>query len=166
MRVSRFLLLGSYYDAVGCQCLLAARFLDSDFTALRNEKSSNAKGRVMNEPDSDPAPDTRFVRIWQVVAAIPVGRVMSYGAVAEAAGMPRRARFVSRALRCAPESMALPWHRVVRACGGIAFEPDSEAFHKQQALLRAEGVNVCNGRVDKAVNKDSFDLDRILWSQE
>jgi len=84
--------------------------------------------------------------IWSVVAAIPPGRVSSYGAVAEAAGLPGRARQAGFALRHAPAGLDLPWHRVLAAGGRIAFPPGSRAARQQQRLLEAEGVIVRNGR--------------------
>lgn len=86
-------------------------------------------------------------RIWQVVAMIPEGKVSSYGKVADYAGLPRRARYVSRALKQAPDSLQLPWHRVINAQGKIAFAADSNAFREQCYLLRKEGITVNHGRV-------------------
>ena len=88
--------------------------------------------------------------IWDVVCAIPRGQVSSYGAVARAAGLPGRARQAGYALRVAPKSMHLPWHRVVAAGGRIAFPKSSPTYREQQRRLRAEGVAVENGRVARA----------------
>jgi len=85
--------------------------------------------------------------IWQVVCAIPRGRVSTYGAVARAAGLPGRARQTGFALRVAPDDLNLPWHRVVGSGGRIAFPRASRAFKEQTRRLRAEGVAVENGRV-------------------
>lgn len=86
-------------------------------------------------------------RIWQVVAMIPEGKVASYGKVADYAGLPGRARYVSRALKLAPDSLQLPWHRVINAQGKIAFAKDTEPFREQRYLLRNEGIPVNHGRV-------------------
>jgi methylated-DNA-protein-cysteine methyltransferase-like protein len=85
--------------------------------------------------------------IWQVVCAIPRGRVSTYGAVARAAGLPRRARLAGFALRVAPGEMNLPWHRVVGAGGRIVFPKSSRERKEQSKRLRAEGVAVTAGRV-------------------
>jgi methylated-DNA-protein-cysteine methyltransferase related protein len=88
--------------------------------------------------------------IWQIVGAIPRGRVSTYGSVARAAGLPGRARLTGFALRVAPEELNLPWHRVVGAGGRIVF-PSGSREHKEQARrLRAEGVAVAAGRVARA----------------
>lgn len=88
--------------------------------------------------------------IWQVVCAIPRGRVATYGAVARAAGLPGRARLTGFALRVAPRALNLPWHRVLGAGGRIVF-PGGSREHKEQARrLRAEGVPVTAGRVARS----------------
>ena len=89
--------------------------------------------------------------IWNVVGAIPRGRVASYGAIAEAAGLPGRARLTGFALREAPPESHLPWHRVLGAGGRISFAPGSSHAGLQARLLRAEGVEVKNRRVSAAV---------------
>jgi methylated-DNA-protein-cysteine methyltransferase-like protein len=87
--------------------------------------------------------------IWHAVCAIPRGQVSTYGAVARTAGFPGRARQTGFALRVAPDSLNLPWHRVVGAGGRIVF-PKSSPEHREQARrLRAEGVAVQNGRVTR-----------------
>ena len=103
-----------------------------------------------------------FERIWTVIAAIAPGSVLSYGEVARRAGLPRRARMVAQALRAAPDALGLPWHRVLRADGRIAFAPGSEDFLRQQRRLRAEGVKVAdNGRVHMPAAAAT--LDELLW---
>ena len=78
--------------------------------------------------------------IWRVVAAIPAGRVSTYGEVAKLAGLPRGARQVGRALGKAPASLKLPWYRVIGAGGRIALPRDSAGYRTQVSKLRAEGV--------------------------
>ncbi|WP_091817319.1 MGMT family protein [Marinobacter mobilis] len=93
---------------------------------------------------------SREQRIWQVVAAIPPGQVVSYGQVAEMAGLGRQARFVGRTLGMLPEGHDLPWFRVIRSNGQIAFPLDSDAFRRQVERLTGEGVEVVNGKVSMA----------------
>ena len=64
-------------------------------------------------------------RIYAVLAAIPAGVVVSYGQVAELAGLPRAARLVGRTLSALPDDTQLPWHRVVNASGKISMPCDS-----------------------------------------
>lgn len=90
---------------------------------------------------------TREQKIWQVVLAIPPGRVASYGQVAEMAGLGRQARFVGKALGRLPAGHSVPWFRVLRNTGHIAFPPGSDHFERQKSLLEKDGVEVISGRV-------------------
>lgn len=89
---------------------------------------------------------------------------MSYGEVAAAAGFPRHARMVSKAM--SRSDSPLPWHRVVRSDRKLAFEPCSDAYKRQRALLEVEGVVFINGKAVTAVNQDHADLDTLLWSPD
>ena len=57
----------------------------------------------------------------------------------------------------------LPWHRVLRSDGRIAFPPEHANFAEQQQRLRAEGVLVRNGRVRGQPAAAS--LDEMIWAQ-
>lgn len=88
-------------------------------------------------------------RIWLAVAAIPEGRVSTYGLVAEAAGLPRGARRVGRALAALPSGSRIPWHRVVNARGALSLPGNAGA--EQRRLLAKEGVQVSgDGRIVSA----------------
>ncbi len=101
--------------------------------------------------------------MWRVVAAIPSGRVSTYGEVARLAGFPRGARQVGRALRKAPASLKLPWYRVIGAGGRIALPKDSAGYRTQLGKLRAEGIIVENGRVRLPEFQWAPDLDELIW---
>lgn len=107
--------------------------------------------------------EQRLKRIWETVADIPPGSVASYGQIAEIAGIPRGARQVAYALRVAPDDLDLPWFRVVRAAGTIAFDRDSAAWRRQAGRLRDEGVVLSNGRIDMQRYRWQPDLDELLW---
>lgn len=99
--------------------------------------------------------------IWETVSSIVAGHVMSYGEVARAAGFPRHARMVSKAM--GRSTTALPWYRVVRSDRTLAFKPGSEAYNKQRALLEQEGVQFLNGKVVQLDSNETDDLDKLLW---
>ena len=99
--------------------------------------------------------------IWKVVSQIAVGRVMSYGEVARAAGYPRHARMVSRAIGRSPEPLA--WYRVFRSNRTLAFEVGSEYYKKQAGLLKKEGVKVTKGKVIPIKSDVDKSLDELLW---
>jgi methylated-DNA-protein-cysteine methyltransferase-like protein len=99
-------------------------------------------------------------RILAAIRAIPHGQVAGYGEVAQRAGLPGRARLTARILSQNADP-SLPWHRVLRSDGRIAFPDGSKAFREQSQRLRAEGVKVENGRVRRPRKAD--DLDAALW---
>lgn len=107
--------------------------------------------------------NSRDARIYAAIAAIPPGRVASYGAIAARAGLPGRARLVGRLLGEVPDGMELPWFRVLRASGQIALPPGSRGFREQCRRLRAEGVEVRHGRVPLSRFGLDGDLDHVLW---
>jgi methylated-DNA-protein-cysteine methyltransferase-like protein len=107
------------------------------------------------------APEHAAIR--RIIAAIPNGCVASYGEIAMRAGLPRRARLVGRVLGEAGPAAKLPWQRVLRSDGRIAFPPGSRAFREQRARLLAEGVIVHNGRVDLKRFGWQRDLDAEIW---
>lgn len=95
-------------------------------------------------------PPTRDQMIWQVVWLIPEGRVANYGQVASLAGLPGLARYVGRALGKLPAGSEVPWYRVLKSNGQLAFKPGSDAFIRQSDSLHQEGVEVIEGRVSMA----------------
>lgn len=88
----------------------------------------------------------QYQPIYDVLAQVPVGCVVTYGQIARHLGMPHGARLVGWAMRQCPDG--LPWHRVVGAKGAIV----QHAVAVQRALLEDEGVEfTIDGRVDLAV---------------
>ena len=87
-----------------------------------------------------PVTDEQVERVRALVAAIPSGRVATYGDIAAAAGLssPRIVGWIMRT-----DSSDLPWHRVITASG----RPARHLTTRQLELLRAEGVLAVDGRV-------------------
>ena len=81
-------------------------------------------------------------RMLDQVAAVPPGRVATYGDIAARAGSPSP-RLAGRVLSEMADD-ATPWHRILRADG----TPAAHLRDEQLARLRSEGVLVNNGRVD------------------
>lgn len=102
-------------------------------------------------------------RIVAVIAAIPRGQVRSYAQVAALAGLPGHARQVARLL--AHSEGTLPWHRVLRADGRIAFAAGSGQALAQTQALQAEGVPVQDNRVGAAW-RPTRALDAWLWQDD
>jgi O(6)-alkylguanine repair protein YbaZ len=90
-------------------------------------------------------------RIWNTIAQIPEGNIAGYGHIATLAGLPGRARMVGKVIGLAPKELQLPWQRVLRSSGEIAFTAHSTMANKQAQLLRQEGVMVENNRVRMSI---------------
>jgi methylated-DNA-protein-cysteine methyltransferase-like protein len=86
-------------------------------------------------------------KVYMVLATVPAGTVVSYGQVAELAGLPGAARMVGRILGKLPKETQLPWHRVINAAGRISLAVDSPGFKVQKARLQEEGVVLNDNRV-------------------
>jgi methylated-DNA-protein-cysteine methyltransferase related protein len=99
-------------------------------------------------------------KILAAIRAVPRGQVAGYGHIAQRAGLPGRARLVARILS-ENDDPQLPWHRILRSDGRIAFPPGSKQFREQSQRLRAEGVTVEHGRV--RIPSHGRDLDEALW---
>lgn len=95
-------------------------------------------------------PDTAHERIRAAIAAVPAGRVASYGDIAAAAGAGSP-RYVGWVLR--EDGQDLPWHRVLRADGTAA----PHLAERQWELLAQEGVPAPGGRVR---------MDQWRWAPE
>jgi len=90
-------------------------------------------------------------RVYELVAEIPRGRVMTYGQIAALAGSPRAARIVGGIAHYG--DLSLPWQRVVKKDGGLAEGyPCGVEGHRQ--ALADEGVEAKDYRVD---------VNRLLW---
>lgn len=95
-----------------------------------------------------------FVRMHDVIRAIPRGRVATYGQVAELAGVPGGARIAAASLK-AKRAERLPWQRVIGKASGSngrikILDPVGAAIQRQ--LLEDEGVDVGDkGLVDLGV---------------
>lgn len=93
-------------------------------------------------------------RVWDIVRAIPPGKVRTYGQVATEAGSPRAAQSVGNAMRKAKETGTdVPWQRVVRAGGFIS----DGAPGSQGTLLKREGVSF--------ISEDRVNLRMHLWRE-
>lgn len=95
-----------------------------------------------------------FARVYEVVALVPRGKVISYGQIAALLGSPRSARQVGWALSTCPEE--LPWQRVVKADGSVT---GGEYEELRRKLLAEEQVEfLTDGRVNMEAHRWSPSL--------
>jgi methylated-DNA-protein-cysteine methyltransferase-like protein len=82
--------------------------------------------------------------VYEIVASIPKGKLMTYGDIAALAGHPYAARQVGGFAHFGPTE--LPWHRVVNRLGECAAGYyGGKAGH--QAMLETEGFTVQDFRI-------------------
>ncbi len=74
--------------------------------------------------------------VWRRLQDIPYGAQVSYGAVAQAIGMPRSVRAVGAAVGRNPLSIIIPCHRVVGKDGALTGY--AGGIERKQALLTLE----------------------------
>jgi methylated-DNA-protein-cysteine methyltransferase-like protein len=93
-------------------------------------------------------------RVYLALTAVPSGKVITYGQLAELAGLPRAARLVGRILSNLPSDTSLPWHRVINAAGKISLSEENPSFKLQKNRLEEEGIVFTHNRVS---------LKKFIW---
>lgn len=96
----------------------------------------------MKQPPRAAATDRVRARVLAVVAAIPEGRVTTYGMIARHLKVGPRQVAAVLASFTPEESAELPWFRVVAANGVVSSTKAGSVGRRQIARLRAEGVAV------------------------
>ena len=101
-----------------------------------------------------PVKENIYDAIYEVVRAVPKGRVTSYGAVAAAIGAASGARVVGYAMNMSHGAKPkVPAHRVVNRNGLLTGKHHFSPPEKMQQLLEKEGIVV---KDDKVVNFDTL----------
>lgn len=92
-----------------------------------------------------------FDPVYELVKQIPRGRVLTYGAVARALGLPGGARTAGRAMGATPSGKGIPWHRVLGAGGKLLIREPYASL--QRKLLESEGVQMTERRVNMKLHE-------------
>lgn len=100
-------------------------------------------------------PAESHMKILDAIRRVPRGRVATYGTIADAAGLPGRARLVGFVLRTCPLADRVPWFRIVNASGRISERSGSGSVLQRRRLER-EGVEI-----DML---DRINLAKYLWN--
>jgi methylated-DNA-protein-cysteine methyltransferase related protein len=87
-------------------------------------------------------------QVLAVIAAIPEGRVTTYGAIGRYLQVTARQVALVLATLTAEQSARLPWFRVVAANGVVSSIKLGAVGRRQIRRLRAEGVAVSRNRVE------------------
>ena len=111
--------------------------MPSELSKLAEEIAAHLEGGApCPEAELDMSACTDFQKqIYELVQAIPRGKTMTYGQVAERAGKPGAARAVGRAMATNPFAILVPCHRVVakKGLGGYLWGTEMK-----EKLLRLE----------------------------
>ncbi len=88
-----------------------------------------------------------YRQIYRIVAQIPHGKVVSYGAIANLLGCT--ARIVGYAMASIHPDQNLPWYRVVNSKGEISSRKHGQGDLEQKRRLLEEGVGFdSSGRIN------------------
>ena len=78
------------------------------------------------------------ISVWKQIAAIPVGKTVTYSDIAKSIGKPKSFRAVANACGQNPFPLIIPCHRVVRSDGGLGGYSGDGGIKKKLALLESE----------------------------
>jgi methylated-DNA-protein-cysteine methyltransferase related protein len=99
---------------------------------------------------------SKYQQIYAIVRKIPPGKVLTYGQVAELAGLYGKARLVGYALFQVELESDIPWQRVVNAKGEISYSiARCGGDYLQKTLLESEGIAF--------ERSDRIDLKKYRW---
>ncbi|MDE3255384.1 MAG: MGMT family protein [Bacteroidota bacterium] len=103
-----------------------------------------------------PAKESIYNAIYDIVRAIPKGRVTSYGAIAAAIGAKGAARMVGYAMNHSHAMLPkVPAHRVVNRNGMLTGKHHFETPTQMEALLKKEGISVIDDQI--------VDFEKFFW---
>lgn len=87
-------------------------------------------------------------KVFAYLLSIPAGKVVTYGQVAYEIGHPFASRAVGNTLHKNPDGDLYPCYKVVSASGCLAADFVFGGVEAQATRLRADGVEVEDGKVD------------------
>ena len=89
--------------------------------------------------------------VYEYLTAIPNGKVVTYGQIAEFLGNKNLARIVGNILHENPDGAKYPCYKVVNAKGNLAKNYAFGGADCQKMHLEEDGVSVNNNKVDLKV---------------
>ena len=85
-----------------------------------------------------------FSKVYDVVRAIPHGRITTYGLIANYLGSTNSARVVGYAMNSSHKLIDVPAHRVVNRIGLLSGKHHFAGTNLMKELLESEGVRIKN----------------------
>ena len=95
-----------------------------------------------------------YDKVYAIVEQIPLGKVTTYGAIAETLGMKGSSRMVGHALGAMPEDSDLPAQRVINRVGALSGAHHFGGYERMRAMLRKEGITF---------KAEIVDMERHFW---
>lgn len=91
---------------------------------------------------------TKFQKIvWNAIANIPEGKVLTYKELAVKIGYPKSFRAVASACGKNPYIPEIPCHRVVRKDGGLGGYSAEGGIKRKKLMLEKEGHKFIKGKI-------------------
>ena len=106
-------------------------------------------------------PDTRRA-VYETLRRVPSGTTLTYGELAERAGMPGTQQSVGTAMGENPCPIVIPCHRVLPAGGKIGHYSGPGGAETKARILRIEGLDIWNPRTPPKRRADGLEYD---WNE-
>jgi methylated-DNA-[protein]-cysteine S-methyltransferase len=134
-----------------------------DHSAKRIAQHLRGRPVDLNEVllDLEHLPDTRK-RIYATLRKVPSGTTLTYGELAERAGMPGTQQSVGTAMGENPCPIVIPCHRVLPAGGKLGFYSGPGGAVTKARILRIEGLNIWAPRTPPKRFADGLEYD---WNE-
>src|ERR1041385_1648770 len=131
-----------------------------DHSAKRIAQHLRGRPVDLNEVVLDIAdlPETRR-RIYETLRTVPSGTTLTYGELAERAGMPGTQQSVGTAMGENPCPVVIPCHRVLPAGGKLGFYSGPGGAVTKARILRIEGMNIWAPRTPPKRGPDGLEYD-------
>ena len=85
--------------------------------------------------------------VWNRIAKIPKGKILTYQELANEIGYPNSVRAVASACGKNPYVPEIPCHRVVRKDGGLGGYSAKGGINKKKEMLENEGHRFINDKI-------------------
>ncbi|MBI4851343.1 MAG: MGMT family protein [Acidobacteria bacterium] len=114
----------------------------SETSANLTIREENKKSQKPQKSQKSQKPISVFEQVYELVLAIPSGKVMTYRQISLLLDERLSAAGVGWAMRATPnDERKIPWHRIINSRGGISTNKTLNfAPNLQQRLLEAENV--------------------------
>lgn len=123
---------------------------------LKNKRTTRKANAFIHSMKKEPVRSDLYEAIYDIVRAIPPGRVTSYGAIAAALGVRSGARLVGYAMNLSHAVHPfVPAHRVLNRKGLLTGKHHFGTPDAMQKLLETEGVRV--------VEDAAVDFEKLFW---